>query len=80
MCVGSISVFSLMKLTQVYVSLYVRKYAFFTSLCTGKFNRVWWLQAMWDLPVDIPTVRKLGMDYFLRNIEKGSRKIKSGVV
>ena len=57
-------------------SLYVSMYVFFTSMCTVQFNRVRWVQASHDLTVDLAAVSKLGEDYFLRNIGKGSQKIK----
>ena len=51
-------------------------YIFFTSLRTVRFNMVWWLQDSYDLNVYLAAVSKLGVDLFLRNIGKGSRKIK----
>ena len=57
-------------------SLYICTYVFLTSLCTGLFNRVLWLQALYDLNVDLAVVSNLGEDCFLQNISKVSQKIK----
>ena len=50
--------------------MYVHMHLLFTSLCTGQFNQVWWLQASHDITVGLAAVSKLGADLFSKYWER----------